>query len=135
MLCIKTLAAIWQLYNLDVLDHAMHIHENTHTCTRMLTHKHIHLRVCTHAHICTHRGTSVQGTPSILNADPGLVSVFTCKWSTTICGPFVGSVPPAVWAWGRELLVRWGDRIRWAPMVMEPNAPKGEGRGCLPGSH
>ena len=43
--------------------------------------------VCTHAHICTHRGTSVQRTPSILNPDPGLVSVFTCKWSTTICGP------------------------------------------------
>lgn len=44
-------------------------------------------RVCTRAHICTHRGTSVQRTPSILNPDPGLLSVFTCKWSTTICGP------------------------------------------------
>lgn len=44
-------------------------------------------RVCTRTHICTHRGTSVQRTPSILNPDPGLLSVFTCKWSTTICGP------------------------------------------------
>ena len=66
-------------------------------CTYMNTHTHAHacshtiiysrLRVCTHAHICTHRGTPVQRTPSILNPDPGLVSVFTCKWSTTICGP------------------------------------------------
>lgn len=66
-------------------------------CTYMETHKRARARshtsvyacprVCTHAHICTHRGTSVQRTPSILNPDPGLVSVFTCKWSTTICGP------------------------------------------------
>lgn len=54
--------------------------------------------------------------------------------------PLVCFVPPAVWAWGRELLVRWGgDHIRWAPMFMEPNAvkrgKKREGRGCLPGSH
>lgn len=65
-------------------------------CTYMETHTHAHTQsytragACTrtHAHICTHRGTSVQRTPSILNPDPGLVSVFTCKWSTTICGPF-----------------------------------------------
>lgn len=67
-------------------------------CTYMKTHRHARAwshtiiytcrRVCTHAHICTHRGTSVQRTPSILNPDPGLLSVFTCKWSTTICGPF-----------------------------------------------
>lgn len=43
--------------------------------------------------------------------------------------PFVCSVPPAVWARGRELLVRWGDHIRWAPVVMEPNAPKRGKRG------
>lgn len=63
----------------------MHIQENTQACMHMLTHNHIHLPV--HAHICTHRGTSVQRTPSILNPDPGLHSVFTWKWSTTICGP------------------------------------------------
>lgn len=51
----------------------------------VLTHNHIGLPV--HAQICTHRGTSVQRTPSILKPDPGLHSVFTCKWSTTICGP------------------------------------------------
>lgn len=64
-------------------------------CTYMKTHKracshtiiYTRRRVCAHAHICTHRGTSVQRTPSILNPDPGPVSVFTCKWSTTICGP------------------------------------------------
>lgn len=72
----------------------MHIHGNTHTCSHTILytcrclHTHTEMRVCTHAHICTHRGTSVQRTPSILNPDPGLVSVFTCKWSTTICGPF-----------------------------------------------
>lgn len=62
----------------------------THRRARACSHTIIYAcrRVCTHAHICTHRGTSVQRTPSILNPDPGLVSVFTCKWSTTICGPF-----------------------------------------------
>lgn len=93
-------------------------------------------RVCTCARICTHRGTSVQRTPSILNPDPGLVSVFTSKWSTTICGPFRLLCPSSRLGLGkRELLVRWGDHIRWAPVVMEPNASKEEGRGCLPGSH
>ncbi len=62
----------------------------THRRARACSHTIIYTcrGVCTHAHICTHRGTSVQRTPSILNPDPGLVSVFTCKWSTTICGPF-----------------------------------------------
>lgn len=59
--------------------------ENTQTCMHMLTHNHIRSPV--HAHICTHRGTSVQRTPSILNPDPGLHAVFTWKCSTTICGP------------------------------------------------
>lgn len=55
----------------------MHAHTQSYTL----------VSVHAQAHICTHRGTSVQRTPSILNSDPGPVSVFTCKWSTTICGP------------------------------------------------
>lgn len=53
-------------------------------------------------------GTSVQRTPSILNPDPGLLSVFTCKWSTTICGPsrLLASLQPSG-PRGREPLVRW----------------------------
>lgn len=70
-------------------------------CTYMKTHKPraralAHARAAAYtcwrgrARACTraHTGTSVQRTPSILNPDPGLVSVFTCKWYTTICGPF-----------------------------------------------
>lgn len=53
-------------------------------------------------------GTSVQRTPSILNPDTGLLSVFTCKWSTTICGPsrLLASLQPSG-PQGREPLVRW----------------------------
>lgn len=65
----------------------METHGRAHTPAHTHCHICVRARVCTHAHICTHRGTSVQRTPSILNPDPGLVSVFTCKWSTTICGP------------------------------------------------
>lgn len=54
----------------------------------MHMHAHTHDNIRSHTRLCTHTGTSVQRTPSILNPDPGLVSVFTCKWYTTICGPF-----------------------------------------------
>lgn len=100
----------------------MHIHVNTQACKHMLTHNHIRLSV--QAHICTHRGTSVQRTPSILNPDPGLLSVFTCKWSTTICGPFCLLCPSSRLGLGKRAASQMGDHIRWAPMVMEPNAVK-----------
>lgn len=64
------------------------VHARSRAHTR--THNRIHSLACTHTrlYVHTHTGTSVQRTPSILNPDPGLVSVFTCKWYTTICGPF-----------------------------------------------
>lgn len=115
----------------------MHIHENTEPCMHMLTHNHIRLPV--HAHICTHRGTSVQRTPSILNPDPGLHSVFTCKWSTTICGPSRLLCPSSRLGLGKRAASQMG-----GPHQMGSHGygakrceerKKREGRGCLPGSH
>lgn len=92
-----------------------------------------------HAHICTHGGTSVQRTPSILNPDPGLHSVFTCKWSTTICGPSRLLCPSSRLGPGMRAASQMG-----GPHQMGSNAygakrreerKKREGRGCLPGSH
>lgn len=107
----------------------------------MLAHSHTivypHQHVRSPARICTHTGTSVQRTPSILNPDPGLGSVFTCKWYTTICGPFCLLCPSSRLGPGRRAGSQMGrgDHIRWAPMFMEPNAWKKEGRGWLTGSH
>lgn len=118
-------------------------------CTYMKTHWHARAwshtiiytcrRVCTHAHICTHRGTSVQRTPSILNPDPGLLSVFTCKWSTTICGPFRLLCPSSRLGPGKRAASQMGGPHQMGSRGYGAKRSKEkeerEGRGCLPGSH
>lgn len=118
-------------------------------CTYMKTHRHARARshtiiytcrrVCTHAHICTHRGTSVQRTPSILNPDPGLLSVFTCKWSTTICGPFRLLCPSSRLGLGKRAGSQMGGPHQMGSRGYGAKRSKEreerEGRGCLPGSH
>lgn len=115
----------------------MHIHENTLACTRVLTHNHIRLpAVYAHTLIYAHtEGPQCSGHLQYWTQTQAWSLYLHVNGLQQSAAPLVCSVPPAVWAWGRELLVRWGDHIRWAPVVMEPNASKREGRGCLPGSH
>lgn len=96
----------------------MHIHAKTHagrsrqrasSRSRTLTYIYALRRAGARApasYMHNTEGTSVQRTPSILNR--GLLSVFTCKWSTTICGPsrLLASLQPSG-PRGREPLVRW----------------------------
>lgn len=98
----------------------MHTHAHTQSYT-------LERCVCTHAHICTHRGTSVQRTPSILNPDPGLVSVFTCKWSTTICGPFRPLCPSSRLGLGKRAASQMGGPHQMGSRGY--GAKRSEGRG------
>lgn len=114
----------------------MHIHENTQApCTRAHTPwtlAGVYAHALAHAHTrgprCSERlqyWTQTQAWSLYLhvNGIQQSVALFVC------------SVPPVVWARERELVVRWRDHIRWAPMVMKPSAPKREGRGWVTGSH
>lgn len=108
-------------------------------CTCITTHTHI----CSHAIIYTCRlrcvsagvgtgGTSVQWTPSILNPDLGLVSVFTCKWSTTICGPSRLLCPSSRLGPGKRAARQMGGPHQMGSHGQRAKLQeKGEGRGCL----
>lgn len=108
----------------------MHIHENTHAHTHTQSYTVAHTLI--HAHTRGPRcrehlqyWTQTQAWALYLHANGIQQSVAL----------FVCSVPPVIWAQERELVVRWRDHIRWAPVVMKPNAPKREGRGWVTGSH
>lgn len=105
-------------------------------CTYMKTHS--HACTCSHTIIYACRCTLIYAHTEGPQCS-GHLQYWTQTQACTLylhvnglqqsAAPLVCFVPPAVWAWGRELLVRWGDHIRWAPMVMEPNAAKRGKRG------
>lgn len=107
MLCIKTFAAIWQLYNVDCTGscHAHTWKTHRHACT--CSHTIIYARRCTLIYAHT-EGPQCSGHLQYWTQTQACTLYLHENALQQSAAPLVCFVPPAVWAWGRELLVRWG---------------------------
>lgn len=108
-------------------------------CTYMKTHAraHTHTLAGARSYMHTQRDLSAADTFNI-EARPSLHSVFTCKCSTTICGPSRLLCPCSRLGLGNRAASQMGttsDGLQWLWSQTLRREEKREGRGCLPGSH